>query len=422
MFHNPTALWANYEIMSACPAIVLAGGQGSRLHELTENDSKPALRFGNHARIVDFAFGNAFNSGVSHVMAATQYRPQSLHRRLQHFWKPFFKGRGGDLDVRFGPRVTGTEEGYIGTAAAVASNIARIDAMSPEHVLILAADHIYRMNYADMMRTHRASGADMTVAAAAVPCEKASGFGIIDADANGRITDFLEKPAAPPPMKNDPGKSLASMGVYIFRWAALREVLISDMSAEDSTHDFGFDVVPQFVSDRSSVVHLLESPVPETEAYWRDVGTLDAYREAHLDLTLSQLQDAGRRWPILPAALDGTSILGTSVVSSEQNSRDIERSFIASHSLIGSSARISGSVLMQGTVVGASCRLHNCILASGTVVEPGTIIGADPEEDAQWFRRSPEGTTLVTSQMLAARRRGLTDKGHRAKISEMEPL
>ncbi len=419
----PDAFRANPEVMAGCPVVLLAGGQGTRLHELTDDTCKPAVRFGNHARIVDFAMGNALNSGVRHVIAATQYRPDSLSERLVKFWQPVFQQNGGTVDLRYGPGVTGTSDGYTGTAAAVAENIARIDALAPDHVLILAADHVYRMNYARMLQTHRQSGADMTIAAAAVPRTSASAFGIIDADENGRIVDFLEKPADPPAMKGDPERAFASMGIYVFRWAALRDALLQDMADEGSGHDFGFDLVPKFVAAQSAVVHRLQSPVSGIDAYWRDVGTLDAYREAHLDLLCERknLHGAEARWPILPAVDGAAPALGGPASAGELKPHGAVQSFVAAHSLIGSGARLRRSVLMQGSIVGAGSRLTNCIVAPDATIDPGMVIGEDPEEDARWFRRSQGGTTLVTSQMLAARRRAAARLVSGMRIGAREP-
>lgn len=401
MHYASNAFRANSPAMARCPAILLAGGQGSRLHELALNDCKPAVRFGNHARIVDFALGNAHNSGVRQILVATQYRPQTLHRRIADFWQPIFHGRRGKIDVRFGPLVTGTSEGYRGTAAAVCANIARIDALSPDNILILAADHVYRMNYAEMLKTHQSARADLTIAAVAVPRAKASRFGIIDADESGKITDFLEKPADPPAMRGDPQHALASMGIYIFRWAALRADLLRDMADERSRHDFGLDLVPRFVAAGAAAVHRLSCPVTGGDAYWRDVGTLDAYREAHLDLL--RKRDEVQDGPALPAALGASS---NRALANEVAPREAAQSFIGAHSVIGTGARLCGSVVMPGSVVGAGSRLVNCIVASGARIDPGTVIGEDPGEDALWFRRTEGGTVLVTSSMLAMRRRG----------------
>lgn len=420
MHYASSAFRANSKAMADCPAILLAGGRGSRLCELTAHDCKPAIRFGNHARIVDFALGNAHNSGVRHIFAATQYCPETLHRRLAEFWQPIFQGRGGRIDVRFGPTVTGTRDGYTGTAAAVCANIARIDALSPENILILAADHVYRMNYAAMLDTHRATGADLTIAAAAVPRANAGCFGIIDADENGKIIDFLEKPANPPAMRDDPEHAFASMGIYIFRWAALRDALLRDMTNGTSRHDFGFDLVPRFVAAGVAAVHRLACPVPDVDPYWRDVGTLDAYREAHLDLLRRRddLQKADCDWPILPAALGASTYVA---LAGGLEPRDTVQSFIASHSVIGHGARIRGSVLMQGSVVGADSRLTNCIVAPGALIDPGTVIGEDPEEDTLWFRRTEAGTILVTSRMLSRRRRERAQTIPRTRFAAMEP-
>lgn len=410
MHYSSNAFRANGGNMAGCPVILLAGGHGSRLHELTANDSKPAIRFANHARIADFALGNAYNSGVRHILAATQYRPQTLHQRLAEVWKPIFEAQGGAIDVRYGPLVTGAKQGYVGTAAAVSANIARIDALAPENILILAADHVYRMNYTDMLDTHQATGADLTIAAAVVPCADASGFGIINADEQGKIVDFLEKPANPPAMCDDPGNAFASMGIYNFRWAALRDALMRDRDDPGSSHDFGFDLVPAFVAAGRAAVHRFRSPVPEIDAYWRDVGTLDAYRAAHLDLRhqRNDLLHAARKWPVLPAAPGTMGRPTDSALAGELEPRDAAQSFIASHSQIGNGARIRDSVLMPGTVVGADSRLANCVVAPGTVIEPGTVIGEAADDDGRWCRRTEGGTILVTQQMLSRRSRHST--------------
>ncbi|WCR10833.1 NTP transferase domain-containing protein [Paracoccus stylophorae] len=399
------AFRAQDDAMSDCPVVLLAGGRGTRLHELSDRQCKPALRFGDHGRIMDFSLGNARNSGVRHVIAATQYRPETLHRRLTQLWGPIFEARGGFIDVRHGPEVTGHAEGYVGTAAAVTENMDRLDALPTRDVLILAADHVYRMDYRAMLQRHRDSGADLTIAAAAVPLDTAHGFGIIDADEDGRITEFLEEPANPPAMRDDPARALASMGIYIFRWTALRKALLNDRSRDGSRHDFGFDIVPSFVRAGRAIGHALQAPVPGAQAYWRDVGTLDAYLDAHLDLVHQQRDLAllDRRWPVLPAVAGGNSGLASAAPGGELAPQDVVESFVASHSVIGKDARVTGSAVMQGAVIGRGARISGCILAPGSVIEPDMVIGEDAQEDARWFRRTERGTVLVTPRMLLAR-------------------
>ncbi|RKF12626.1 glucose-1-phosphate adenylyltransferase [Roseovarius spongiae] len=401
----PNAFGADEDVMSDCPVVLLAGGKGTRLHELAQEECKPAVRLGNHARIVDFSLCNARNSGCRHIIAATQYQPRTLHRRLTQFWRPIFESKGGRVEVRYGPDVNGHPDGYVGTASAVTDNIDRIDALAPRDVLILAADHVYRMDYRVMLQRHRRSDADLTIAAAAVPIDTASAFGIIDADKDGKITDFLEKPDDPPAMRDDPSRAFASMGIYIFRWKALREALLRDREREDSRHDFGFDVVPPFVDSGRAVVHQLDTPVQGVQPYWRDVGTLDAYLDAHLDLVHRAEDNArlDREWPVLPAAL-GDFAQRAGAAGGEWAPRGVSDAYVASHSVIGRGASITGSAVMQGAVVGAGARISRCILAPGTVIEPGMVIGEDPQEDARWFRRTERGTVLVTPAMLLARR------------------
>lgn len=405
MFHSRNAPWAQTEVapaVAACPAVLLAGGQGTRLHELTLNECKPAVRFGHGACLVDFSLSNACHSGIRHVVAATQYCSGHLHRHLARVWRPVFERAGGSIALRHGPSVTGHAAGYAGTAAAVAENIAWLDAHAPSNVLILAADHVYRMDYAALLETHRDSGADLTVAAAAVPRREAGAFGIIETGAGHTIAGFLEKPADPPPMPGQRDQSLASMGVYVFRWAALRRALLADRDAAGSRHDFGFDIIPGFVARGQAVVHLLGNPVPGEAPYWRDVGTLDSYRATHLDLLApaSVLRRTETRWPTVPAAENARIWSG----AGRDARKGWRHSFVPAPAAVGRGARIRDSVLAQGAQVGAGARLRGCILGAGVRIAPGTVIGEDPEEDARWFRRDAGGTILVTAAMLERRR------------------
>jgi len=364
-------------------AILLAGGKGSRLHELTASECKPAVYFAGHRRIVDFALANALRSGLHDLIACTQYRPETLIRHLRGQWAPAFGAAGGGLGIAHGPDVTGHSDGYIGTADAVTRNIAGIEARAPRHVVVMAADHVCQIDFRPMIEAHVASGAEMTVAAHVVPRTSGSDFGILSADASGRATGFVEKPADPPGMAGDPAYALASMGIYVFNWPWLRARLLADAADGGSGHDFGHDILPPAVRDGAVNVWRLAGQGPALRPYWRDVGTLDCYRVTQLDF-------AG---PVRPCAMP-ESVLPQAVGAQA-------RPFAAR--LQAEDARASESVILPGGSVARGARVMRAIVAPGAHVPAGLVIGEDAREDARWFRRSPGGTVLVTQTMLARR-------------------
>lgn len=335
--------------------ILLAGGKGTRLHDLTANDSKPAVPFAGRNRIVDFAMANAARSGIGRLLVATQFAPKTLHDYLPARWGQYFD-RGGIM-LRDG------QNRYLGTADALRHNWSQIAQSPSDEVLVLAADHVYDMNYAQMIRAHRESGAMATVAVDIVPVAQASGFGVMQADAEGRIRSFLEKPAHPPAMVGNPDKALASMGVYVFSRRWLEDVLFK---THPEALDFGHDVIPLAVDQGQASVYKLPAG-PNGQTYWRDVGTLDALRLTQLDF----VEAAPARLPRLSAVSDWH--LG------------------------------QGSIAMTGAVVSHSANLTNTIVAPGTFVPPGLVIGQDPHEDALWSTRTPSGTVLITQAMLDRR-------------------
>lgn len=335
--------------------LLLAGGKGTRLEDLTATDSKPAVPFAGTNRIVDFAMANAVRSGVQRMLVATQYAPRSLHHHLPTRWGAFF-GQGG-LMLRDG------RDRYLGTADAARQTWAEIEAMGGDQVLILAADHVYEMDYAALLAAHRASGAAVTVAVDTVPRAEARGFGVMQADGQGRILSFLEKPADPPGMIGQPDRAMVSMGIYVFDRAWLREALF-DRPVE--ALDFGHDVIPDAVARGVAAVWQLPAGASGT-AYWRDVGTLDALRLAQLDFVTAE--------PVrLPFACP------------------------ASDWYLG-----RGSIAMPGAIVPESARLICTLVAPGTQVPVGLVTGENPDEDARWFTRSPTGTVLITQAMLDRR-------------------
>ncbi|NGM46138.1 NTP transferase domain-containing protein [Rhodobacter sp. SGA-6-6] len=332
--------------------VLLAGGKGTRLHELTHAESKPALPFAG-GRLVDFALENAARSGLPQVMAATQYQGEGLASYLQRHWAGRFRQ---GVQIRDGRRLT--PRGYLGTADALRANLAEIGASGAELVLVLSADHVYRMDYRAMIADHLASGRSVTVAADTVSVDRASAFGVLSVDRQGGITAFAEKPAWPVPMPGDPGRALISMGVYVFDRRWLEQAL-----ADPDCNDFGHDILPMAVTEGAAQVH---RPA-EADFYWRDVGTLDGYRLAHLDF----LRDEALR----PFPLDWRTPPQARLAAAR------------------------GTVLLPGATLGAGVRLSRCIVAPGAHVPDGLTAGRDPEEDARWFRITPGGTVLITAAM-----------------------
>nr|WP_318272625.1 sugar phosphate nucleotidyltransferase [Paracoccus saliphilus] len=335
--------------------ILLAGGKGTRLHDLTAQDSKPAVHFAGSNRIIDFAMANAVRSGLERMLIATQYAPKTLHDYLPARWGHHF-ARGGLL-LRDG------RDRYLGTADALRQNWADVKDWGGDEVLVLAADHVYDMDYAALLAAHRASGAAVTVAVDVVPLHEAKGFGVMQADASGRILSFFEKPSHPPSIIGEPDKAMASMGVYVFSKVWLQKALF-DGPVE--ALDFGHDVIPAAVAQGVAAAYRLPAG-PSGSAYWRDVGTLDALRRTQLDF----LRAEPARLP--QACSPSDWYLGR------------------------------GSIAMPGAVVPESARLVDTIVAGGTHVPCGLTTGEDPDEDARWFTRTSSGTVLITPAMIQRR-------------------
>lgn len=414
-----------FQLPSRAVALVLAGGRGSRLYELTDWRAKPAVYFGGEYRIVDFALSNCVNSGIRRIGVVTQYKSHSLLRHLQRGWS-FLRGEINEfVDLLPAQQRVDEESWYRGTADAVYQNLDIVETYlpTPEYVIILAGDHIYRMNYAAMLVDHAEGGAECTIACIEVPRKDATGFGVMAVDDQWKITDFVEKPADPPAMPGKPDASLCSMGIYIFNAKYLYSELRRDIADSASSHDFGKDIIPHAVRSGAarahpfhlSCVHAPEEG-PDKEHYWRDVGTIDAYWEANIDLTATDpaLNLYDRAWPIwtyqqqLPPAkfvhnqADRRGIAIESVVSDGCIiSGEINRSLLFSSCRAHSHTRIDWSVLLPEVEVGRGARLSRCIIDHGVKIPPGFVIGEDPEADARRFRRTPNGITLVTEKMMA---------------------
>ncbi|MGA7676039.1 MAG: glucose-1-phosphate adenylyltransferase [Rhizomicrobium sp.] len=401
-------------------AYVLAGGRGARLNELTEKRAKPAVYFGGKARIIDFALSNAVNSGIRRIAVATQYKAHSLIRHLQQGWDFFRSERNESFDILPASQRVSEAHWYEGTADAVFQNIDIVESYGPEFMVILAGDHIYKMDYEVMLQQHVDSGADVTIGCLEVPRAEASCFGIMAVDQNDVITEFLEKPAKPPGIPGKPEVALASMGIYVFRTARLFEELRRDAATPGSSRDFGKDVIPHMVKTAKAVAHRFSASCVrsggEEHSYWRDVGTIDAYWEANIDLTdvLPQLDLYDRSWPlwtygeITPPAkfvhdLEGRR--GSAVASLVSGDCIISGSHLRRCLIFTGVRSNSYSVLEEAVVlpqckIGRGAHLRRVVLDRGVVIPEKLVVGEDPVLDAQRFRRTEKGVCLVTQTMI----------------------
>jgi len=404
-------------------AFVLAGGRGSRLKELTDRRAKPAVYFGGKTRIIDFALSNALNSGIRKMAIATQYKAHSLIRHCQRGWSFFRAERNEYLDILPASQRVSENQWYLGTADAVTQNIDIVDSYDIDYVLILAGDHIYKMDYERMIEAHVDAGADVTVGCLTVPRMEATAFGVMAVDADDRITSFLEKPADPPGTPDDPSVALASMGIYVFKWSFLRALLLEDAQNPDSSHDFGGDLIPQIVKNGKAMAHRFDEScvrhAPDAPAYWRDVGTVDAFWRANLDLTdfAPDLDLYDTNWPIWtysesvpPAkfihdAPDRRGIAVSSLVSGGCiiSGTEIRQSLLFTGVHTNSYASLEQAVVLPQVEVARSAKLRKVVIDRGVRIPEGLVVGEDPEEDAKWFRVSEGGVTLITQPMLDKR-------------------
>ena len=403
-------------------AYVLAGGRGSRLKELTDNRAKPAVYFGGMSRIIDFALSNAINSGIRRIGVATQYRAHSLIRHMQRAWNFMRPERNESFDILPASQRISEQLWYAGTADAVYQNIDIIAGHAPKYMVILAGDHIYKMDYELMLRQHVNSGADVTVGCLVVPRKEATGFGVMKVDEHSVITDFIEKPADPPGIPGDPANALASMGIYVFETRFLFEQLRRDAADPASSRDFGGDVIPYIVKHGKAVAHKFTDSciraAEEIEEYWRDVGTLDAYFDANLDLTdvVPKLNMYDREWPIWT---DQIVAAPAKFVHDEEGRRGHAISSLISQDCIVSGALAKRSLLFTGVKMGSfssvdeavilpycnigrGAQLSRVIIDSGVRIPEKLVVGEDPELDAKRFRRTENGVCLITKAMIEA--------------------
>jgi len=401
-------------------AFVLAGGRGSRLLELTDRRAKPAVHFGGKMRIIDFALSNALNSGIRRISVATQYKAHSLIGHLTRGWNFFRPGSNESFDIMPASQRVSESQWYAGTADAVFQNIDIIRDRAPKYMVILAGDHIYKMDYELMLQQHADSGADVTIGCLEVALFEASSFGVMHVDANKRIIDFVEKPKHPAPMPGQPGKALASMGIYVFETNLLFDQLDRDANDPKSSRDFGKDVIPYMVKQGNAMAHYFsDSCVRSSDdeaAYWRDVGTVDAYWEANIDLTdiVPDLDLFDKEWPIWT---DGSVTPPAKFVHDEDGRRGMAVSSVISGGCIISGARVKRSLLSTGVrinsycdvenavilpyvEIGRSTRLRNVVIDRGVKVPDGLVVGEDPIADDGRFRRTEKGICLITQNMI----------------------
>ena len=417
----------NARLSSQAMAFVLAGGRGSRLKELTDRRAKPAVYFGGKTRIIDFALSNALNSGIRKMAIATQYKAHSLIRHMQRGWGFFRAERNEYLDILPASQRVSESKWYLGTADAVTQNIDIVDSYGIKFVVVLAGDHIYKMDYEIMLQQHVASGADVTIGCLTVPRMEATAFGVMHVDKDMRITDFLEKPKDPPAIPGDPDHALASMGIYVFDWVFLRDLLIRDADDPDSSHDFGNDLIPDIVKNGKAVAHkFADSCVKaglEQEPYWRDVGTIDAFWQANIDLTdfVPKLDIYDQTWPIwtyselVPPAKfvhdrdDRRGSAVQSLVSGDciVSGGEVRNSLLFTGCRVKSYTTLDFVVALPKVIVNRKAELKNCVIDRGVIIPEGLVVGQDSDEDVKWFRRSENGIVLVTQDMLDVRARAL---------------
>lgn len=401
-------------------AYVLAGGRGSRLAELTDVRAKPAVYFGGKTRIIDFALSNALNSGIRRIGVATQYKAHSLIRHLQRGWNFFRPERNESFDILPASQRVSETQWYEGTADAVFQNTDIIEDYGVEYMVILAGDHIYKMDYELMLRQHVDQGADVTIGCLEVPRKEATGFGVMHVDENDEVIAFVEKPADPPGIPDKPDFALASMGIYVFRTAFLMDQLRRDADDPDSSRDFGKDIIPYIVANGKAIAHRFAKSCVrssfEREAYWRDVGTVDAYWEANIDLTdvTPELDIYDRDWPIWTYAeikppakfvhdeegrrgsAISSLVAGDCIISGAA----LRRSLIFTGARVNSFSSLDEAVVLPNCFVGRNAQLSRVVIDRGVRIPEGLVVGEDPKLDAQRFRRTEKGVCLITQKMI----------------------
>jgi glucose-1-phosphate adenylyltransferase len=399
-------------------ALILAGGRGSRLKHLTLWRAKPAVPFGGKFRIIDFPLSNCLNSGIRRIAVLTQYKAHSLIRHIQQGWG-FLRAELGEFVELVPAQQRIKTSWYTGTADAVFQNLDIIRSHEPEYVLILAGDHIYKMDYGPMLAYHVAKGADLTIGAIEVPLEQAKAFGVMAVNDDWQVTSFAEKPDNPQPVPGHDDTALASMGIYIFNTLFLYEQLIRDSDTSSSTHDFGKDIIPRIIDRYRAVAYAFRDEKGE-QAYWRDVGTVDAFWQANMELVgvTPELNLYDTTWPIwtyqaqLPPAkfvFDDDNRRGMAVDSMVSggciiSGAEVRHSLLFSNVLVNAGSSLQDCVVLPDVEVGQNCRLRKVVVDRSCRIPNGTVIGENPQEDAERYYVSPDGVVLVIPEMLGDRR------------------
>lgn len=404
-------------LMKGVLAVILAGGAGERLYPLTRHRAKPAVPFGGIYRLVDFTLSNCLNSGCRRVLVLVQYKFQSLHRHLRYAWNMLSPELGEYIEI-VAPQKRVSEDWYRGTADAVFQNLYTIVPENPNQVLVLSGDHIYKMNYARMVEEHVASGAEMTVAAIQVPRKEASRFGVLEIDREQRVVGFQEKPDQPKPLPGDPGKALVSMGVYVFQTDLLMRACQDDANRM-SSHDFGKDVIPRLIDECGVHAYLFVDENRKESQYWRDVGTVESYYDATMDLASvdPQFNLYDHNWPMrtrTPTAPPAKFVFADvgkrygvavdSIVSPGciVSGGVVQRSVLSPHVRVNSYSEVENSILFNGVQVGRRARVRNAIVEKNVVIPEGETIGYDREKDRQRFFVTDSGIVLVERQHAEA--------------------
>ncbi|WP_261835949.1 glucose-1-phosphate adenylyltransferase [Vibrio ishigakensis] len=392
--------------------VILAGGMGSRLAPLTQDRAKPAVPFGGKYRIIDFTLSNCLHSGLRRILVLTQYKSHSLQKHLRDGWS-IFNPELGEYITAVPPQMRKGETWYEGTADAIYQNLWLLTRSEAKYVVVLSGDHIYRMDYKPMLQQHKKTGADLTIACMKVPVEEASSFGVMDTDESRKIVSFQEKPAQPPTLADDPDKSLASMGIYIFSMDALTKALEDDALNERSSHDFGHDIIPRLIDGEKVYAYQFGSEEGRVsqDAYWRDVGTIDSFYQANMDLLnpVPPIDLYQEDWGIrsyerqrppsrtVPSATGNQGISINSIVANGVviSGGSVQHSILSANVKVGDGATIQNSILFDEVKVGEHCQLKNCIIDKHVSVPDGTTIGFDAKLDRERFTISDQGVVVV---------------------------
>ncbi|GLH74086.1 glucose-1-phosphate adenylyltransferase 2 [Geothrix limicola] len=392
--------------------ILLAGGSGSRLQPLTADRAKPAVPFGGKYRVIDFTLSNCLHSGLRRILVLTQYKSHSLHKHLRDGWA-IFNPECGEYITEVPPQMRTGASWYTGTADAIGQNLFLLERNSADKVLILAADHIYRMDYAALLAAHDEKAADLTIACMKVPLEEASAFGVMAIDEESRIVEFQEKPDHPKPMPDDPQTALVSMGIYVFPKGLLIEALREDSARSASSHDFGKDLIPRMIASHRVYAYEFGGSRGRVtpDRYWRDVGSIDAYYEANMDLLkpVPPLDLYQRDWAIrtyhgqnpparmVPGASGRDGLMTNSIMGAGTVivGGAVRHSILASRVHVREEAEVEDAILFDHVVVGEGAKVRRCIVDKHVVIPPGETIGLDEEKDARRFTRSSKGIVVV---------------------------